>query len=186
MPRFSLEDLDNLAEYGETAAAIASLTAGGATLVMPNPVTASIAAGSNILGSAIDLYQTGRSLYKGDYGDAAKNVGEVILGLVGAKAIKQGQKLLETDRTLNASNASRRYVVKSVGRRNKHFLTHTKEYDDGMNKITRGFDYSTASNLSSAFLGKGFNQPLNAAPSDNTRVVRNYRPALSTIKGKIK
>lgn len=186
MPRFSLEDLDNLAEYGETAAAIASLTAGGATLVIPNPVTASITAGSNILGSAIDLYQTGRSLYKGDYADAAKNVGEMILGLVGAKAIKQGQKLLETDKALNASNASRQYVVKSVGRRHKHFLTRTKEYDDGVNKIIRGFGYNTVSNLSSGFLGKGFNQPLNAAPSDNTKVVRNYRPTLSTIKGKIK
>lgn len=186
MPRFSLEDLDNLAEYGETAAAIGSLVAGGATLVIPNPITAGIAAGSNILGSGIDLYQMGRSLYKGNYGDAAKNAGEAILGLVGAKAIKQGQKLLETDRALNASNATRRYVVKSVGRRNKHFLTRTKEYDDGMSKIIRGFSYNTASNLSSAFLGKEFNQPLNAAPSDNTRVVRKYRPTLSTIKGKIK
>ena len=69
MPRFSLEDLDNLAEYGETAAALTSLAAGGVTLVMPNPVTAGIAVGSNILGSAIDLYQAGRSLYKGNYGD---------------------------------------------------------------------------------------------------------------------
>ena len=184
MPRFSLEDLDNLAEYGETATGLTSLAAGGATLAVPNPVTASVTLGSNILGSAIDLYQIGRSLYKGNYGDAAKNVVEAILGLVGGKAIKQGQKLLKTDKALNASNASRRYVVKSVGRRNKHFLTRTKEYDDGMNKIIKGFGYNTASNLSSAFLGKEFNQPLNAAPSDNTRVVRIYRPTLRTIKGK--
>lgn len=186
MPRFSLEDLDNLAEYGETAAALTSLAAGGVTLVMPNPVTAGIAVGSNILGSAIDLYQAGRSLYKGNYGDAAKNAGEMILGIAGAKSIKQGQKLLEVDKTLNSSNAARRYVVKSVGRRHKRSLTLTKEYNDGMSKITRGFGYNTAANLSSAFLGKGFNQPLNAAPSDNTRVVRNYRPALSTVKGKRK
>lgn len=186
MPKFSLEDLDNLAEYGETAAALTSLGAGTATLVVPNPITAGVAVGSNILGSAIDLYQTGRSLYKGDYGDAAKNVGEAILGFIGAKAVKQGQKLFKIDKALNTSNASRRYVVKSVGRRNKHILTRTKEYDDAVNKITRGFGYSTASNLSSAFLGKEFNQPLNAAPSDNTRVVRKYRPALNTVKGKTK
>lgn len=48
MPRFSLEDLDNLAEYGETATAITSLLAGGATLAMPNPVTGAITVGSNI------------------------------------------------------------------------------------------------------------------------------------------
>ena len=187
MPRFSLEDLDNLAEYSETAAAIASLTAGGATLVMPNPVTASIAAGSNILGSAIDLYQTGRSLYKGDYGNAAKNVGEAILGIIGAKTIKQGQKLLEADKALNAANVPRQYITRTIGRgRGRRKLTLTRERRLGVDKISSGWGYSTGANLSSAFLGKGFNKPLNAAPSDNTRVVRNYRPDLSTIKGKIK
>ena len=184
MPRFSLEDLDNLAEYGETATAIASLLAGGATLAVPNPVSGTIAVGSNIAGSAIDLYQVGRSLYKGDYGNAAKNVGEMVLGLIGAKAIKQGQKLLEADKTLSASNAARQHIVKSVGRRNKHSLVLTKEYNDGMNKITRGFGYSTGANLSSAFLGKEWNQPIYIHPADNTRIVRKYRPILSTVKGK--
>ena len=92
MYRFSLEDLDNLAEYGETAAALTSLGAGTATLVAPNPITVGVAVGSDILGSAIDLYQAGRSLYKSDYDDAAKNVVELFLGLVGAKAIKEGKK----------------------------------------------------------------------------------------------
>ena len=78
MPRFSLEDLDNLAEYGETATALTSLLAGGATLAVPNPITGTIAVGSNIASSAIDAYQAGRSLYKGNYGDAAKNVGEMV------------------------------------------------------------------------------------------------------------
>lgn len=184
MPRFSLEDLDNLAEYGETASAITSLLAGGATLAMPNPVTGAITVGSNVLGSVIDGYQAGRSLYKGNYGDAAKNVGEMILGLAGAKALKQGEKLLELDKTLNATNSTRRFVVKSVGRRHKNTLVLTKEANDAMNKITRGFGYNTAANVSSAFLGKSWNQPVNAAPSDNTRVARNYRPTLSTVKGK--
>lgn len=187
MPRFSLEDLDNLAEYGETASALASLGAGTVTLVMPNPITAAIAAGSNIAGSEIDLYQTGRSLYKGDYGDAAKNVGEAILGLIGAKTIKQGQKLLETDKALNAVNAPRQYVTRTIGRgRGRRKFTLTRERKLGMDKISNGWGYSTGANLSSAFLGKGFNQPINAAPSDNTRIVRNYRPTLSTVKGKIK
>ena len=188
MPRFSLEDLDNLAEYGETATGLTSLAAGGATLVVPNPVTAAVTLGSNILGSAIDLYQTGRSLYKGNYGDAAKNVGEAILGLVGGKAIKQGQKLLKADRALAASNATRRYVTRSVGRakRTRHTFTLTREKDKGINKIARGFSYNVASNLSSAGIGKEFNQPFNTAPSDNTRVVRIYRPTLTTIRGRNK
>lgn len=185
MPRFSLEDLDNLAEYGETASALTSLGAGTATLVAPNPITANIAVGSNILGSAIDLYQTGRSLYKGNYGDAAKNVGELVLGLIGAKAIKQGQKLLEADKTLDAANASRRYVTKTIGRgRNKRKLTLTRERSLGTDKISKGWTYSTGANVSSAVAGKDFYQMSNTAPSDNTRVVRNYRPTLSIVKGK--
>lgn len=186
MPRFSLEDLDTLAEYGETASAITSLLAGSATLAAPNPITAAIALGSNVLGSAIDIYQGGRSLYKGDYTDAAKNAGEAILGLVGGKFIKQGQKLLETDRALNASNAARRYVTRSVGRtkRTKHVFTTTKENYDGLRKINKGWGLTTMSNLSSATLGKEWNQPYQIAPTDNTRVSRNYRPSLSTVKGK--
>ena len=184
MPRFSLEDLDNLAEYGETATAIASLLAGGTTLAVPNPVSGTIAVGSNIAGSAIDLYQAGRSLYKGDYGNAAKNVGEMVLGLIGAKAIKQGQKLLEADKTLDAANASRRYVTKTIGRgRDKRKLTLTRERSLGTDKISKGWTYSTGANVSSAVAGKDFYQMSNTAPSDNTRVVRNYRPTLSIVKG---
>lgn len=160
MPRFSLEDLDNLAEQAETASALTSMLAGGATLAVPNPVTGAIAVGSNILGSVIDGYQAGRSLYKGNYGDAAKNVGEVVLGLMGAKAIKQGQKLLEADKALNATSNTRQFVVKSVGRgKHKRPFIVTKEYNDGWNKINRGFGYNLVSNLSSGFVGKnGMNQ----------------------------
>lgn len=184
MPRFSLEDLDNLAEYGEKATSIASILGNGAALVLPNPITTGIAVGSNTLGSAIDLYQTGRSLYKGDYEDAAKNVGEAILGLVGAKAIKQGQKLLETDKVLNNTSNTRRFIVTSIGRgKRKRSLILTKEHNDGANKITRGFAYSTEANLSS-MLGDISNRQVNIIPSDNTRIVRNYRPTLSIVKGK--
>ena len=187
MPRFSLEDLDNLAEYGETATALASLGAGTVTLVMPNPVTAAITAGSNIASSAIDLYQTGRSLYKGDYGDAAKNVGEAILGIIGAKTIKQGQKLLGADKALNAANAPRQYITKTIGRgRGKRKLTLTRERSLGTDKISRGWAFNTAANVSSAVAGKDFYKMSNTVPSDNTRVTRNYRPTISTVKGKRK
>ena len=187
MPRFSLEDLDNLAEYGETAAALTSLGAGTATLVAPTPITAGVTVGSNILGSAIDLYQAGRGLYKSDYGDAAKNVGELVLGLIGAKAIKQGQKLLEADKALDASNASRRYVTKTIGRgRGKRKLTLTRERSLGTDKISRGWAFNTGANVSSAVAGKDFYKMSNTVPSDNTRVARNYRPTISTVKGKIK
>lgn len=184
MARFSLEDLDKLADYGEAVTAVTSTLADVAALVLPNPITRGIAVGSNSLGSAIDLYQAGRSLYKGDYGNAAKNVGESILGLIGAKTIKQGQKLLEADKALNATNNTRRFVVKSVGRgRHKHPFIVTKEYNDGMHKITRGIGYSTGANLSS-MLGDIPNRQVNTIPSDNTRIVRNYRPSLSVVKGR--
>ena len=185
MYRFSLEDLDNLAEYGETAAALTSLGAGTATLVAPNPITVGVAVGSDILGSAIDLYQAGRSLYKNDYDDAAKNAVEFVLGLVGAKAIKEGKKLLEADKALDASNASRQYVTKTIGRgRGKQKLTLTRERSLGTDKISRGWALSTGANVSSAVAGKDFYKMSNTVPSDNTRVVRNYRLPLKNVKGK--
>ena len=184
MTRFSLEDLDKAADQAETVTALTSILAGGATLAVPNPITASIALGSNIAGSAIDLYQMGRSLYKGDYSGAAKNVGEMLLGLAGAKAIKQGQKLLEADKALNTTSNTRRFIVKSVGRgKHKQPFIVTKEWNDGTHKIARGLTYSTGANLSS-MLGDMSNRQVNTIPSDNTRIVRNYRPALSIVKGK--
>ena len=186
MSRFSLEDLDKYADYAETVAAITSLIAGGFTLAAPNQYTATIAAGSNIAGSAIDLYQIGRSIQKGDYGDTAKNVGEMILGFAGAKAIKRGQKLLELDRALDASNASRRYVTKTIGRtkRTRHKFTMTKERNNGYNSIALSFTCNTLANVSSAVAGKNFIQYHSIAPSDNTRVVRQYKTSLNTVKGK--
>lgn len=185
MPRFSLEDLDNYVDKAETAAALTSLIAGGYTLAVPNQYTAAIAAGSNIAGSAIDLYQTGRSIQKGDYSAVAKNVGEMILGVIGAKAIKRGQKLLELDRALDASNASRRYVTKTIGRtkRTRHKFTITKERDNGNKSIALGLGSNIGANMSS-LAETSVNKPNYVTPSDNTRIARQYRPSFSTVKGR--
>ena len=119
MPRFSLEDVDEFMDYAEKGVALTSLGATGSTLVAPNPVTGAVAVGSNVLGAGIDIYQGIRAAINGDYGNAAKNAGELILSLIGAKAINTADKLSKADKALDAAGATRQVVKKNNRKRKR-------------------------------------------------------------------
>ena len=119
MPRFSLEDVDEFMDYAEKGVALTSLGATGATLVAPNPVTGVVALGSNVLGAGIDMYQGIRAAINGDYGNAAKNAGELLLSIFGAKAINSANRLSKTDKALDAAGATRQVVKKNNRKRKR-------------------------------------------------------------------
>lgn len=150
MARFSLEELDEWADYAEAGTAAAGLALTGATIAAPNPVTGALAVGTNIASAGIDLYQGIRSAIKGEWGKTAKNAGELILSLVGAKGISEGSKLMKLDKALDATNAPRQYVYKTVGRgRGKTRAKFTKEQSKASTYHGIGFGASLGANASS-------------------------------------
>lgn len=168
MPRFTLEDLDNWMENAETVTALTSLGATGATLVAPNPVTGAVAIGSNIAGAGIDLYQGIRSAIKGDYGDAAKNAGELILSLVGAKAMSSANKLYKINKTLKATGATRKTITKTIGRgAGRHKITIPVELNKAQTAHAIGFSSGVGGNASSFGGNMGTSR---IEPQDNTRL----------------
>lgn len=169
MPKFSLEDIDELMDYAEKGVALTSLGATGATLVAPNPVTGAVAVGSNVLGAGIDLYQGIRAAVNGDFGNAAKNAGELILSLIGAKAINTANKFSKIDKALDAAGATRQVVTKTVGRgRSKHKVTIPIERNKAYTHYGVGFGTSIGGNASS--FGDLETNRKYIAPSDNTRL----------------
>lgn len=174
MAKFSLEELDEWADYAETGTAAASLGLTGATLVAPNPVTGALALGTNIASAGIDLYQGIRSAVRGEWGNTAKNAGELILSLVGAKAINNGNKLMKADKALAATNAPREYVTKTIGRgRGRRKINVTKENNDAMNSYLTG--YAATNGIDLFNIGYAINGPKSnslkyIAPQDNINV----------------
>lgn len=201
MPNFTLEDLDRYVNYAETGTAAASLGLTAATLVAPNPYTATLAVGTNIASAGIDLYQGIRSAVRGEWGNTAKNAGELILSLIGAKSIGSANKLMKMDKALTAANAPRQYVTKTIGRGSgRHTIRQPLERSMANERHGLGFALSIGSNASS-FAGdvesntkqqqqrnKHFDNTNNSinnsiyiperysigyiAPQDNTRIVK--------------
>ena len=183
MPRFSLEDVDEFMDYAEKGAALTSLGATGATLVAPNPVTGVVAIGSNVLGAGIDIYQGIRAAINGDYGNAAKNAGELLLSIFGAKAINSANRLSKTDKALDAAGATRQLVKKTVGRgRGKHKIVIPVERDKAYRYYGAGFGASIGGNASS--FGSYETNGRYIAPSDNTRL--STVPPLNFKHGAVK
>ena len=143
--------VDDYANYAEKALALGSLASIGATIAAPNPVTAGLAIGSNISGAVVDGYQGIRSAINGDYGNAIKNSGELVLSLIGAKALSNASKLSKLDNVLKASGATRQYVTKTVGRRpaTRHIYVTTKEADAATKASAVGYGTSAAGSASS-------------------------------------
>ena len=183
MPRFSLEDVDEFMDYAEKGAALTSLGATGATLVAPNPVTGAVAVGSNVLGAGIDIYQGIRAAINGDYGNAAKNAGELILSLIGAKAINTADKLSKADKALDAAGATRQVVKKTIGRgRGKRTIVIPVERNKANKYYGAGFATSVGGNASS--FGSYETNGRYIAPSDNTRL--STVPPLNFKHGAVK
>ena len=171
MPRFSLEDVDEFMDYAEKGAALTSLGATGATLVAPNPVTGVVAIGSNVLGAGIDIYQGIRAAINGDYGNAAKNAGELLLSIFGAKAINSANRLSKTDKALDAAGATRQVVKKTIGRgRGKHTVTIPVERDKAYSYYGVGLGTAMGGNASSLSNYEPNRRYIYIAPSDNTRL----------------
>ena len=143
--------VDDYANYAEKALALGSLASMGATIAAPNPVTAGLAIGSNIGGAVVDGYQGIRSAINRDYGNAIKNGGELVLSLIGAKALSNASKLSKLNDALKASGATRQYVTKTIGRRpaTRHIYVTTKEADAATKASAVGYSTSAAGNASS-------------------------------------
>ena len=145
------DTVDNYADYAEKALALGSLGSMAATIAAPNPVTAGLAVGTNLGGAAIDGYQAIRAGLRGDWGNVGKNGFELLLGLVGAKALRNASKLSQLDDALKASGATRQYVTRTVGRRpgHKHTFKQTKEAAAASTAYATGAATSIGGNASS-------------------------------------
>ncbi len=145
------DTVDNYADYAEKALALGSLASMGATIAAPNPVTAGLAVGTSLGGAAVDGYQAIRAGLRGDWGNVGKNGFELLLGLVGAKALRNASKLSQLDDALRASGAPRQYVTRTVGRRpgHKHHYTTTKENAAASTAYTTGAAANIGGNASS-------------------------------------
>lgn len=142
--------VDKVVDDIEKVTSAASLASGAATLAVPNPITAGITLGSNIVGAGIDGYQIGRSLYKNDYTSAGINGLELVSGIIGAKQLAKARKLFAYDKIMNKTGVPRQLVKKTVGRRPKtrHTFAVTKEANDAANAAIGGAITSIAPNIS--------------------------------------
>lgn len=185
MPRFSLEDVDEFMDYAEKGVALTSLGATGATLVAPNPVTGVVALGSNVLGAGIDMYQGIRAAINGDYGNAAKNAGELLLSIFGAKAINNANRLSKTDKALDAAGATRQVVKKTIGRgKSKRTVTIPVETDKAYRYYGVGLGTSMGGNVSSLVSYGPNRRYIYIAPADKTRL--STVPSLNFKHGAVK
>lgn len=142
--------VDKVVDDIEKVASAVSLASCAATLAAPNPITAGITLGSNIVGTGIDGYQIGRSLYKKDYTSAGINGLELVSGIIGAKQLAKARKLFDYDKIMKKTGVPRQLVKKTVGRRpnTKHTFTVTKEANDAVNNTIGGVITSIAPNVS--------------------------------------
>lgn len=175
-----IKRIDKWMENAETATALTSLGSTGATLIAPNPITGAIALSSNLAGAGIDLYQGIRSAINGDWGDAAKNAGELFLSIIGAKAMNSANKLYKTDKALDAAKATRTTITKTIGRgRGRRKFTMPVERDKANTMSALGFSTSIGGNASSVGGNLGTTNRRYIVPADNTRMV-NIRPVTLT------
>lgn len=150
MPRFSLEDIDKWIDNAETPVALTSLASTGTTLVAPNPVTGTIAVGSNIAGGLIDLYQGIRAGMRGDWANVGKNAGELFLSIIGAKAISELNKTAKVYKGFTLGKDPRMLGIRVA----PNSINTTRKIVSGLST------------------GIGSTSSMIELPSDNTRVVR--------------
>lgn len=182
-----IKRIDKWMKNAETATALTSLGTTGATLIAPNPVTGAIALGSNLAGAGIDLYQGIKSAINGDWGDAAKNAGELFLSIIGAKAMNSANKLYKTDKALDAAKATRTTITKTIGRgKGRRKFTMPVERDKANTMSALGFSASIGGNASSVGGNLGTANRRYVAPADNTRMVNIQPITLTRISPKSK
>lgn len=146
------DTLDEYADKAEGAVSVANLASSGAALVAPNPVTLGAAYLTNLGGAAIDIYQLGRALYKGDTASAIKNGAEIGLSLVGARALKNFKKLNALDKYKKLNGIPQQQINTTVGRKIKRPVTITKEQNDATNQLVKSIGAQGASGASSIFI----------------------------------
>lgn len=146
------DTLDEYADKAEGAVSVANLASSGAALVAPNPVTLSAAYLTNLGGAAIDIYQLGRALYKGDTASAIKNGAEIGLSLVGARALKNFKKLNALDKYKKLNGIPQQQINTTVGRKIKRPVTITKEQNDATNQLVKSIGAQGAAGASSIFI----------------------------------
>ena len=140
------DTVDNWANSAETALGFIGIPTTIVAAVAPNPVTATAALATNIGSGLIDIYQGARSAFKGNWGNVAKNTGELGLSLIGGKWMNQARKLSKLDKLKQAQGVPRTYVTSRTPR--GRVLTLTKEANDAANKGGNGFGASIAGDLS--------------------------------------
>ena len=134
------EKLDKAANIGEKTLGVANLATSAATLAAPNPYTAVASYITGLGGTVIDVYQGVRGAIKGDWTEVGKNAADIGLSLIGLRALRNANKLRALDKSLNASDAAREYVTKTVGRgRGKHTFEQTKELSNAISNEAIGY-----------------------------------------------
>lgn len=169
------DTLDEYADKGEGIISAANLASSGAALVAPNPVTLGAAYLTNLGGAAIDIYQLGRSLYKGDTAAAIKNGAEIGLSLVGARALKNFKKLNALDKYKKLNGIPQQQIVKKVGRRRPVTTTLTKENVDATNQLVKSVGAQGTAGMSSIFIDEDKIKKNNQQNNTNKYRTGGYR-----------
>lgn len=166
-----LDHVDDVVDVVESPLSLPQLGLTGVTLAAPNPYTGAATAILNGLSTGVDIYQTYRSASKRETANTIKNGAEIGLGLVGAKALKNANRLYALDKAANVRNIPRQTVVKTVGRgRSKYKYRITKAQDIANNYLGLGIGTSLGSSLSSIFIPNTNSLDRYSVPSDNTKV----------------
>lgn len=111
------DKVDKYVDDAEGALALTDAGLLGATVIAPNPVTPVLGYGTSVLGGLADIYQGIRSGIKGDYANMAKNVGELGLSLIGAKAFKAAEASKDLYKSAKASDLLTPVVKKTINPR---------------------------------------------------------------------
>lgn len=183
MPNITLEDIDNWVDKAEAPVAITSLAASGGSLLFP--AIAPFAVGTNLASAGIDLYQGIRSGIKGDWNSVVQNAIELGLSLLGAKYLKQANKLYKLDKALDASGASRTMITKNIGRgRGRRTISIPKELNNANNALMFGVGSTMLPDLMDIGSINNTHQAYNpnriVEQQDNTRNI-NRRPTFMLV-----
>lgn len=142
MAKINLETLDEYANKAEDALAIGSLGSMAATAAFPNPVTAGTSLAMNIGSGLIDGYQLARAIYNKDSAGAMKNIFELLLSAIGAKAFKNAKDISKKVGTTKTFTVGRRPKT-------KHKVTTTVSKYDAYPSIVLGSAANIGSDISS-------------------------------------
>lgn len=133
--------VDEYADTAEKTLGAANLGLSAATLAAPNPYTAAMAYGTGLAGIGTDVYQGIRSGIKGDWSGVGKNAVDIVLSLIGMRALKAAKKWDDLNKVKQAAGTPREYVTHTIGRnpKTKHKIKVPKEQDAAQKNYLLGY-----------------------------------------------